>query len=555
MRTMKATKNHKEVKMNKDESKEPTSVYWCSSCNTPVIRPRSEKEHCPLCKARMRFLANELRPVFPPEVKMLELLTGKDLSFKSVWKGRVSYYINGNSLKIANRLKIEADDKKLREGLMDKVFDKVFFDQEINRFIRANKEHLAYISLEAIEYIQQEAKGFDGKDIVVSFSGGKDSTVISDLVCRALPNQKVKHIFGDTTLEIGSTYKYVDRLKRKRQIELYTARNNDQCFFKMAKELGPPTMAGRWCCYMFKTGAINRVMNELFAGRALNFYGVRRNESVNRSNYNRTEERTESIKIANQRMCAPILYWSEIDVWLYILANKIDFNEAYTLGYTRVGCYTCPNVSNHSELMMRIYNHKEFGAWMEQIEEFGECVGARIPSEYAKLGMWKFRNGGNGATSAHTVKLKKTNCTTEENGRSYELYKDIVPGFYQLFAPFGRVVDGRKAISEKLILHPTSGEPFVSLQALGNRTIKIVTLNVQRPHNLHGRLAYQVVKWNACASCLKCESLCKHNAIEVKPCRYRIDDSKCTKCQACVNPKYIPGGCLMTRYLRTKEAA
>ena len=50
-------------------------------------------------------------------------------------------------------------------------------------------------------------------DMFVSFSGGKDSTVTSDLVIRALSEPKILHIFGDTTLEFPETIKYVERLK------------------------------------------------------------------------------------------------------------------------------------------------------------------------------------------------------------------------------------------------------------------------------------------------------------------------------------------------------
>jgi len=306
---------------------------------------------------------------------------------------------------------------------------------------------------------------------------------------------------------------------------------------------------------MFKTGVLNRKMTELFEGKVTTFYGVRRNESAIRSNYNRTEEKTESVKIANNRMCAPILYWNDLEVWLYILANKIDFNQAYTRGYNRVGCYTCPNASIHQEMLERIYCPKEFSKWTDVLFDFATQCGISNPDDYVKLGSWKHRVGGNGTNAAHTVKVKSANCTTEENGRSYELLKDIDLGFYDLFIPFGKVIDGRKLINEKLILHLKTNEPIVSLQPLESRKIKIVTLNAKYPHQLHSRLKYQIVKWNACQKCLKCESLCKYGAISMCPKKYEVNEKKCTKCQVCVNPKYLEGGCLMTRYLRTKKEA
>ena len=47
-------------------------------------------------------------------------------------------------------------------------------------------------------------------DMFCVFSGGKDSTVTSDLVIRALSEPKILHIFGDTTLEFPETIKYVE---------------------------------------------------------------------------------------------------------------------------------------------------------------------------------------------------------------------------------------------------------------------------------------------------------------------------------------------------------
>ena len=541
---------------NKEKNEEiKTIAYWCSYCKVPVIRPKSENEKCPICNHRMKVLSNTLRPVFPAEERLVELMTGRKFDSEILWKGKSTYFVNGKSLRITNQEKIDADDKMLRKELLNKTFDYTKFNNNIELFIKANKEHLDYITQEAIEFIQEESSKYDIKNTMVSFSGGKDSTVVSDLVCKALPNKKIIHLFSDTTLEIDSTYKYIERIKQNPQIEMHIARNNDNNFFEMAKKIGPPTMSGRWCCYMFKTGALNRKMNEIFNGRVLTFYGVRRSESATRANYNRVEEKTESVKIANQRSSAPILYWTDLEVWLYILANKIDYNIAYRYGYNRVGCYCCPNATISSELMERIYNHKKYYTWTNYIREFGKQCGKEDLDDYVNQGRWKMRNGGLGVKASSSVKIKSSDCTAEENGKIYELQKDITKDFYNLFIPFGHLQQGRKEINEMLILHPTLMTPIVSLQPLSKRKIKIVTINAQNPRSLHSRLAYQIVKFNACNQCLKCESLCRFGAITCKPDKYEIDENKCKRCQACVNPKYLSGGCLMCRYLRTKKDA
>lgn len=91
-----------------------------------------------------------------------------------------------------------------------------FFDDYIAKFIKANKDRYNYITEEAVNYIQQYQDKYKIEDMMVSFSGGKDSTVTSHLVNRALGTNKVLHIFGDTTLEFPYTLEYKKRFNKMR---------------------------------------------------------------------------------------------------------------------------------------------------------------------------------------------------------------------------------------------------------------------------------------------------------------------------------------------------
>ena len=74
----------------------------------------------------------------------------------------------------------------------------------------------------------------------VSFSGGKDSTVTSDLVMRALSEPKILHIFGDTTLEFPETMKYIERFKKEHpQTPVVSSRNKDKDFEELCALVGP----------------------------------------------------------------------------------------------------------------------------------------------------------------------------------------------------------------------------------------------------------------------------------------------------------------------------
>ena len=79
----------------------PTFVYWCNKCKTPIIKPanRIDKNICPLCGGETTYLSADIRPVFPEERLLIEILTAKPLAYKNmtVWAVDNRYYIDGIS--------------------------------------------------------------------------------------------------------------------------------------------------------------------------------------------------------------------------------------------------------------------------------------------------------------------------------------------------------------------------------------------------------------------------------------------------------------------------
>ncbi len=130
-----------------------------------------------------------------------------------------------------------------------------YFNKNIDVYIKANKKRYDDITSEAEEFINKAAEGYDVRSMFVSFSGGKDSTVVSHLVTTALGEPSIIHLFGDTTLELPETIEYIDRFKKNnRKTPVLTSKNKQQDFFELCKEFGPPSRMLRWCCTIFKTG-------------------------------------------------------------------------------------------------------------------------------------------------------------------------------------------------------------------------------------------------------------------------------------------------------------
>lgn len=545
----------------------PVEVYWCENCKIPLIHLSTavEKGICPICGGKTHYLSADLRPVFPEERLLLSCLLDKEpdsLMGNSVWAANSRYYIDGKGISISSKTFADADTDCISETVhrYSEVVDYSTFNANAALFIQANQHRLAYLKDEASVFIQNAASKFNEENIVISFSGGKDSTVTADLVIKALSNPSLVHIFGNTTLEFPSTLEYANRYRDSHPLAIFQiAKNDEQVFYDVCEDIGPPARMMRWCCSMFKTGPITRVINSMYRNQQiLTFYGIRKSESVSRSKYNRIEDDAESVKIQQQTVASPIFFWKDIDIWLYMLAEGIDFNTAYRLGYDRVGCWCCPNNNQRAQFLSRIYMPEEARKWRAFLIEFAKRIGKPDPEVYVDSGKWKARQGGNGLVSAGDVKIRFTNCTTEDHAKIYRLVRPFDDELVGMFVPFGRVAPelGKKILHETIILDSRTKVPILSIQPFNqdgyDYAVKVRTMNVADHEEIQRMVGYQVRKFNACRKCLKCESICRQGAISIVGDSYYIDPEKCVHCKMCMTAKYLDGGCMMNKYLLTK---
>jgi len=544
-----------------------TEVWWCDTCCIPLIltidnTKNDNVKKCTLCDRYIVYLAKDLRPVFPEERLLVEILRGKpfEWSNKSVWANNNKYYVDGKTYNVALNQYKNADISKILIQLESHKSNNryVEFEQIIAKFVVANKYRFNVIVDEGKRFVVHEASKYSIDSRIISFSGGKDSTVVADIVVKALRDPSIRHIFGDTTLEMPMTYEYRDRYRANNPKSIFkTVKNKESNFFDVCKDIGPPARMMRWCCTMFKTGPITKALNAAYKKeKVLTFYGIRKNESASRSKYNRVENVSERKKIKKQAVASPIFHWSDLDIWLYILSENVDFNDAYRLGYDRVGCWLCPCNNLRAQFLAKIYMPEQADKWRSYLIDFAKSIGKPDPEEYIDGGWWKARQGGNGVAAASSIVVQHDNCTTDENARIYNLNKPFSDNFITFFIPFGKISKdlGRKLLGEILVLDVKTNIPIISImpyeKAGFDYPVKIQTMNAKHD-DLHRMIGYQVKKHNACRDCFKCESVCSYNAITVTPTSYHIDTAKCTHCLDCVSTKYIPGGCLMDKFLKT----
>ena len=545
----------------------PVEIYWCKECKIPIIQAvnQADKGTCPICGKKTKYLTTDLRPVFPEERLLLEVLLDKEpntYADKSVWAVNNRYYIDGKSVSVSSETFQKANTDEISDKLA-KYKDSVtyeYFDIYKERFIKANRDRLNALKDEAFDFVRETASKYDEERLVISFSGGKDSTVTADVVVKALSNPSLVHIFGNTTLEFPTTVEYAERFRKEHPQAIFLfAKNEDQNFMDVCEDIGPPARMMRWCCSMFKTGPITRVINSLYRNQQiLTFYGIRKSESVSRSKYNRIEDDAESVKIQQQTVASPIFFWRDIDIWLYMLSEDIDFNKAYRLGYDRVGCWCCPNNNQRAQSLSRIYMPEQSKQWRNFLVDFAKKIGKEDAEVYVDTGKWKARQGGNGLAAAGDVKIKFTNCTTEEHAKIYKLKEPYGDELIGMFVPFGRIAPemGNKLLHEVIVLDARTNVPILSIQPFSQdgyeHAVKIRTMNVKDHDEIQRMVGYQIRKFNACRKCLKCESICRAGAISITSDEYMIDPDKCVHCKMCMTAKYLDGGCTMDKYLRTK---
>ena len=557
---------------NRTELVEST-IFWSKEYNAP-----SFDEVCFSNGEKCKSIGSDIRPVFAEERLLLELLQGIPMAWagKSVWNtGANRYVVDGKKITLPfTDMAKTADADEIINKLIEykeenQFYVDNFYEQEyIKKFIEINKVRLNTISQEAFDYVRRKANGWQIDEMFVSFSGGKDSTVTSHIAMNALNMQSLIHIYGDTTLEYPTSETYLQRFKNaNKETPVLVAKNKDQDFDNLCEVIGPPSRVMRWCCTVFKTGAITKKIETTFRNKnkILSFQGIRRNESKSRNKYDRD---STSSKITKQQVASPIIDWIDFDVWLYILSNNLDFNDAYKQGFARVGCWCCPNNSTWSAFLSKIYMNEQYVKFYNILYTFAKKVGKEDWKEYIDDGKWKARQGGNGLAISDNAVISFAPCALEENAYNFTLSRPIDERLYELFKPCG-ILDfelGNKRLGEVFVLDKKSNEPILKLTGKVDKNQLKVSVLKQTATFKNKTISEmliknQITKFQTCIGCSACQSVCRFNALKVvnlekgnvsnDTISYKIDANKCVGCLECV--KHFDSGCYMKKVLRTKK--
>lgn len=282
----------------------------------------------------------------------------------------------------------------------------------------------------------------DERPWVVGYSGGKDSTVVVQLVFEALSemkpedlHKKVYIISSDTLVEtpliinsINQTLRRIqdEALVRNLPIETHKVKpdtNNSFWVNLIGKGYPSPNQQFRWCTDRLKIDPANQfIMDKVSSfGEVIMVLGVREDESASRGNSIRShtvEGKTfmRHTTLANAYVYAPIRSFTLDDVWNYLLNHPSPWGDdnhelhrlyqdsssgecplvvdksikesAGSCGNSRFGCWVCTVVSEDKALSGFIQSGHD---WMKPLLDFRDWL-ASIRDERTKR--MKYRMNG-----------------------------------------------------------------------------------------------------------------------------------------------------------------
>jgi phosphoadenosine phosphosulfate reductase len=174
-----------------------------------------------------------------------------------------------------------------------------------------------------------------GANVILACSFGAEDVVLTDMMLRADPRSVLFYL--DTDFLFPETHVVRDRIIQRYQLQ-------DEQVIQVKSQLSPAEQAtqfgeGLWlrdpdqCCYLRKVEPLARILAKYSAW----ITGIRRDQSPTRANANIVEWDTKFDLVKFN----PLATWSWGQVWEYIRANDVPYNELHDQHFPSIGCTHC----------------------------------------------------------------------------------------------------------------------------------------------------------------------------------------------------------------------
>ncbi|MGQ4876044.1 MAG: phosphoadenosine phosphosulfate reductase family protein, partial [Promethearchaeia archaeon] len=234
--------------------------YWCNNCKIPLIG-----KICLYCGDPGEKIISELKPVFKYEYKFYKICAIEQEKIREPVFPKILYRYRNNLIsdcsngKIHYTIKVKGNKQSISKKYKDlmnpgefEISLNVIYENTkrsrirsfylenrdyLEKLLTGNKIYLEEIEKEAINFIKDVSLRFPDYYKIVSFSGGKDSTVTAYLVQKAIGDIPI--VFSDTGIEYPETINYVKKYGNFFGKLIFLDSEVD--FLEMCKKLGPPS--------------------------------------------------------------------------------------------------------------------------------------------------------------------------------------------------------------------------------------------------------------------------------------------------------------------------
>ncbi|MGQ4876243.1 MAG: phosphoadenosine phosphosulfate reductase family protein, partial [Promethearchaeia archaeon] len=313
----------------------------------------------------------------------------------------------------------------------------------------------------------------------------------------------------------------------------------------------PPSRTMRWCCFTNKGAPFSKFYANLKYKHVLSFDGIRKEESNLRAGYPREMDNT---KYEKQYSAYPILNWTTLEVWLYILWRNLPYNNLYNYGFSRIGCWACPNNTKFDWFLFSKVYPEMVKKWITLINDYKDkqIKTMKKDDRYGKtLKDYNFSWVEEGAWKSRRVKYHNENNLISLDSPCGKHDFDLILKYpvngnlIEFFKVFGKISktllpDGKNMYR---VLHDDLIISFIE----NNNVIKFFIKDEKKTPKLKKLIFRQINKYFNCINCGACVGSCPQGAISINP-HFKIDEDKCVNCLICTGTKYIDMSCIALHY-------
>ncbi|GIN61883.1 phosphoadenosine phosphosulfate reductase [Robertmurraya siralis] len=185
----------------------------------------------------------------------------------------------------------------------------------------------AYSVLEWAYQVYPEEK------IVYASSFGAEGIVLIDLIHQIKPDAHI--IFLDTALHFPETYDVIEKIERRFPTLRIEKKKPALTLEQQAEKYGTALWKREpnQCCHVRKVIPLREAIGKKVAWIS----GLRREQSPSRAH---TEFLNKDEKFKNIKIC-PLIHWTWDEIWAYIKAHELPYNELHDHHYPSIGCFPC----------------------------------------------------------------------------------------------------------------------------------------------------------------------------------------------------------------------